>query len=57
VAKNFDSTRDQMLEQSRNELFQVYASGLMDMYTKAGSIVYSKAVAAEMNPLSAPGKK
>jgi peptidyl-prolyl cis-trans isomerase D len=51
IAKNFDSTREQMLEQSRNQLFQIYADDLMEQYTKSGAIVYSKAVAAEQNPL------
>jgi peptidyl-prolyl cis-trans isomerase D len=49
IAKQFESTREQMLEQSRNELFQIYMGGLMDKYVKAGAIVYSKAVAAEDN--------
>jgi len=52
IAKNFETTRDGMLEQSRNQLFQIYVSGLMQEYTKSGAIVYSKTVAAEDNPLA-----
>jgi len=51
IAKEFESTREQILGQARNQLFQVYLSGVMDQYTKTGSIVYSKAVAAEQAPL------
>ena len=34
IAKNFDQTRDQLLEQRRSEAFQVFLSNLMDNYKK-----------------------
>jgi len=34
IAKNFDQTRDQMLEQRRQEAFGVFLSGIMDDYKK-----------------------
>ncbi len=34
IAKNFDQTRDQILEQKRNEAFSVFMSGVLDEYKK-----------------------
>jgi peptidyl-prolyl cis-trans isomerase D len=34
IAKNFDQTRDQMLEQRRSEAFNVFLSGIMNDYKK-----------------------
>jgi peptidyl-prolyl cis-trans isomerase D len=34
IAKNFDQTRDQVLEQKRNEAFSVFMSGVWDYYKK-----------------------
>jgi peptidyl-prolyl cis-trans isomerase D len=34
IAKNFDQTRDQILEQKRNEAFSVFMSGVWDYYKK-----------------------
>jgi peptidyl-prolyl cis-trans isomerase D len=34
IAKNFDQTRDQMLEQRRQDAFGVFLSGIMDDYKK-----------------------
>ena len=34
IAKNFDQTRDQMLEQRRSEAFNVFLSGVMNDYKK-----------------------
>jgi peptidyl-prolyl cis-trans isomerase D len=34
IAKNFDQTRDQMLEQRRSEAFNVFLGGIMDDYKK-----------------------
>lgn len=38
IEKNFDSMRDQMLDQKRGEAFNVFLSGVMDDYKKHGRI-------------------
>lgn len=38
VTKNFDSARDQMLEQRRDDMFQVFVSNLQNVYQKDGRI-------------------
>jgi len=38
IEKNLDSTRDQMLDEKRNEAFNVFLSGVMDDYKKHGLI-------------------
>jgi peptidyl-prolyl cis-trans isomerase D len=38
IAKNFDQTRDQMLEQRRQDAFGVFLSGIMDDYKKNNRI-------------------
>jgi len=42
IAKNFATTKAKLLDQQRQEAFQVFAGELMDRYEKAGAIVYSK---------------
>jgi peptidyl-prolyl cis-trans isomerase D len=42
IAANFAATRDKLLDQQRQEAFSVFVGALMDRYTKAGAIVYSK---------------
>jgi peptidyl-prolyl cis-trans isomerase D len=39
IAKNFDQTRDQMLEQRRSDAFNVFLGGIMDEYKKNKRIV------------------
>jgi len=34
IAKNFDQTRDQLLDQRRNQAFSVFASGVWNDYKK-----------------------
>jgi peptidyl-prolyl cis-trans isomerase D len=41
IAKNFDQTRDQVLEQKRNEAFSVFMSGVWDDYKKHNLIRFS----------------
>jgi peptidyl-prolyl cis-trans isomerase D len=41
IAKNFDQTRDQILEQRRSDAFSVFLSGLMDEYKKQNRIRYN----------------
>jgi peptidyl-prolyl cis-trans isomerase D len=38
IQKNFDETRDEMLDQRRNDAFNVFLSGVMDQYKKQGLI-------------------
>jgi peptidyl-prolyl cis-trans isomerase D len=38
IAKNFDETRDQLLEERRNEAFSVFLSGVFDQYKKRNLI-------------------
>lgn len=42
IAKNFDQTREELLNNQREELFRVYAGNLMERYQKSGSVRYSK---------------
>jgi peptidyl-prolyl cis-trans isomerase D len=42
IAKNLPATREKMKSDLQNESFGVFASTLLDRYTKAGAIVYSK---------------
>lgn len=41
IAKNFDQTRDQILEQRRGEAFQVFASNIIDDYKKNKRVLYN----------------
>jgi peptidyl-prolyl cis-trans isomerase D len=41
VAKNFDQTRDQILDQKRNEAFSVFLSGVWDDYKKHNMIRFN----------------
>jgi peptidyl-prolyl cis-trans isomerase D len=43
IAKNFDATREKLLDQQRQEAFSVFVDSLMNRYEKAGAIIYSKA--------------
>jgi peptidyl-prolyl cis-trans isomerase D len=47
IAKNFDQTRDQMLEQKRSDAFNVFLGGIMADYKKGKRIA--------MNPKNAKG--
>jgi peptidyl-prolyl cis-trans isomerase D len=42
IAKNLPATKQKLLTQQRNEVFNLFAASLMDRYQKAGAIVYSK---------------
>jgi peptidyl-prolyl cis-trans isomerase D len=49
IAKNFDRTREQLLDQRRSEAFSVFLSGVMDEYKKQGRIrVNAKAQGPEI---------
>jgi peptidyl-prolyl cis-trans isomerase D len=49
IAKNFDSTREGLLNQQREEIFRVYIGELTQKYEKGGAVRYSKK-AAEPGP-------
>ncbi len=42
IAKNFTQTREQLLNDQREEIFRVYIGSLSEKYTKSGAIRYSK---------------
>jgi peptidyl-prolyl cis-trans isomerase D len=49
IQKNYDQTRDEMLDQKRSEAFNIFLSGVMDQYKKHGWIrVNAKQQAPEM---------
>jgi peptidyl-prolyl cis-trans isomerase D len=50
IAQHFDKTKEQMLQQKRDELFGVFAGTLMDKYEKAGAIKYSKKAPTTPSP-------
>ena len=41
VAKNFDATKEKLLDQQRQEAFSVFVDSMMNRYEKAGAIIYS----------------
>ena len=42
IAKNFNATREQLLNTQREEIFRVYIGNLTERYQKSGAIRYSK---------------
>ncbi|MBW4039368.1 MAG: peptidylprolyl isomerase [Acidobacteria bacterium] len=42
ITKNFDATKEKLLDQQRQEAFSVFVDSLMNRYQKAGAIAYSK---------------
>jgi peptidyl-prolyl cis-trans isomerase D len=42
IAKNFDKTREDLLNGQREELFRVYVGNLTEKYQKSGAVRYSK---------------
>jgi len=45
IAKNFQTSKEKLLNAQREEVFTVFAGTLMDKYEKAGAISYSKPAA------------
>ncbi len=43
IAKNFDQTREQILDQRRGEVFQVFASNVFSDYKKHNRVMFNKA--------------
>ena len=42
IAKSLDQTRDSLLDERRNEMFEVFVSSLVDKYQKEGRIRLNK---------------
>ena len=42
IAKNFDATREGLLNQQRDEIFRVYIGDLTQKYEKSGAVKYSR---------------
>jgi peptidyl-prolyl cis-trans isomerase D len=51
LAKNFQVTKDKLLNAKREQAFQVFAMTLMDRYEKANAITYSKQQQAPSLPM------
>jgi peptidyl-prolyl cis-trans isomerase D len=51
IAKNFDATREQLLNQQRDEIFRVFMGTLTDKYKNGGGVRLTK-TAAPTGPLS-----
>ena len=50
ISKNFDQTRDQLLDQRRNEAFSVFASGVWNDYKKRKLVVINAKPKAQQAP-------
>jgi peptidyl-prolyl cis-trans isomerase D len=55
IAKNLDQTREQILDQRREEVFGIYVSSIQDRYKKAKLIMINPKAAKEPSPLT-PGQ-
>jgi peptidyl-prolyl cis-trans isomerase D len=45
IAKNFDTTRDELLSQKREEVYRIFLGTLTNQYEKAGSVRLTRKVA------------
>jgi peptidyl-prolyl cis-trans isomerase D len=52
IAKNFDTTREQLLSQQREEIFSVFMGTLTEKYEKGGGVRLTKQASAPAGPLS-----
>jgi peptidyl-prolyl cis-trans isomerase D len=50
IAKSLDQTRDTLLEERRNEMFQVFVTNLVDQYQKQGRIRMNKKTQSALTP-------
>jgi peptidyl-prolyl cis-trans isomerase D len=55
IAKNFDTTRDTVLNQRREEMFEVFVTNLTDQYKKEGRIRMNQKAPATPTMPGAPG--
>jgi peptidyl-prolyl cis-trans isomerase D len=42
IAKNFQQTREQLLNEQREQIFQVYVGNVTKKYEESGAVRYSK---------------
>jgi peptidyl-prolyl cis-trans isomerase D len=54
IAKNFEQTKEQLLNAQREEIFRVYIGNLTEKYEKGGAVRYAKKQAAPGAPGSSP---
>jgi peptidyl-prolyl cis-trans isomerase D len=52
MAKNFDTTREQLLSQQREEIFSIFMGTLTERYEQGGGVRLTKAAAAPAGPLT-----
>jgi len=52
IAKNFDQTRDSLLDERRNQMFDVFVTSLVDKYQKEGRIRMNKQQQSALSPAS-----
>ncbi len=52
IAKNFDQTRDALLTQRRDEMFEVFVTSLVDQYQKQGRIRMNQKAQSPLTPTS-----
>jgi peptidyl-prolyl cis-trans isomerase D len=52
LAKNFDSTRDTLLNQRRDQMYEVFVSSLVSSYEKAGRVLVNRKLQQQPGPLS-----
>jgi peptidyl-prolyl cis-trans isomerase D len=54
MAKNFDTTREQLLGDQREEIFRIYLGTLTEKYEKGGGVKYAKSASAPAAPGGPP---
>jgi peptidyl-prolyl cis-trans isomerase D len=52
LAKNFDSTRDTLLNQRRDQMYEVFVSNLVSSYEKADRVLVNRKLQQQPGPLS-----
>ncbi len=50
IAKNFDATRDKLLNDRRDQMFEVFVSSLVDQYQKQGRIHVNAKTQSALTP-------
>jgi len=50
IAKNLDQTRDTLLKERRDEMFEVFVSSLVDKYQKEGRIRMNQKAQSALSP-------
>jgi peptidyl-prolyl cis-trans isomerase D len=57
VAQHLDQTREQLLNEQRDEVFKVFLGTLSDAYEKGGGVRYTKAATPAQGPLGIPTRQ